>query len=1588
MQPPLLPAQPCSQEADHCSDEVAADTAPVTSADALVTTASAAVSSPVKEQQLLAAESPKLSPSTPLPKHNILQTPDDSCLTPHDTHTLHPQDSTHSIPDLPQNSVPESPTPSSPSVQSSSSANSPATTPNATASPAFNAAASLVSSPHNASPSPASPNTSSSSPSPPRVASASPHYSPITCDAPGNQAPIIISFGAPVSCSDVRFAAVGSSPVTCISSASGATILTSLAPTFTSVGPVATSATFTAGATPGSISYKVLPSTASRVTALQSNTAPSYVTYTSPGSLLSSFVPRPASALSVAAGVRSPLRVAAPRIAMSQVMTPQPAQPQQAPPQSPHQTPTAITPQSSQHFYVQATMTGPAMSISAPPAIAPAPPPQTTPSSTTTTAGQQHHQATLPTLQQQLQHLQQQQLQQPLQQPLHPHQIHHTAVSPSAMAQFSPQLQVIQSSLPAPSYNLTQLYQNAQGQLIMPGGLALQSMPGNATQSTISPAQAMQPALNAGQHIQVITAGGKATAFNGQLTAAGTHMLTTAQLPTAQPGKAATATQQVLHQSQGYSQHSLLSSGSQTLLLSSPISQQPTNILPAAAAQPNTAAATHKHQHDHMQKVTQVSTAFSPGVQGGLTWAGLQNPAVLAAAAAAAQHPQQHQQQQQQLQHSQPSIIFRNAQAGPQDNGVYIPNPVHSTSPANIQPKVTMSSNGNAAAMRPPLLPASLQPQQLHMTHTLGQSVSVSGVVPVSAGQQQQLVTLQQHQQQQQQLIRPIASASTQTGVSGQTGKHQVRNGKVARKNQRTNNSNSTNVNSLALTGSNNSISTSLPIITATGAITNSALVTKGVQIQPMPSIGQHPNQIKPLAPLTPSSSGPIPAGLPQLVRMPHSHAGGLKTTAMALTNATATLGALVATSTSTPQQFTSNTNTTSIMVAPQPATAYVLPSSSVGVAVSATPATSVGGVLTAASAGGVLTAASGAPLYTQLAPTQQITLQQQQQFQHQFQQQQQLHFQQQQHAAAVAQQQSQLQQLHQQQQQQQQLALQSQQLGLQPIAPALMSQQPSQHITLQPVSSQAPGTTAVSQQSHLQQQQQLQQQHQLQQHQQQQAVAKLQQAQPQAISAQTISNMATTSLNGSAVASSAAQTVSSSSNVVSNNAFPENTGMSAEANCASENGDARSSGASTPVSSSSSGTKTPVPEAGATKIHSAALSSPVAPSSGAPKAIVKPQVLTHVIEGFVIHEASEPFPVCRSSLLSDLNGVKVNGKVPSDGSNRVSVNGTAHLESELQLDSKCPSSSAELPNGQAASPGKLVDVGSGRCEACGKPVDGALCKSGAKTKLSKNKRFCSVACSRKITSGQQKRALSSSSPRPDGGSDATKRFKEDLAATAPLSARTEVEPNKSHPQSSAVSPRLQSPAQPLMTNSPAGALTPLIVPPLGGIVPPPNPVPLGTPGVVAPMQLTPAMPLAPEHLPPQVLPPVQPVVGITNTAVAAGQAILSAECKRDSSAPSPVLMDQSTPTKRVGGGPANYLTTDIPQWTVQDVVQFILNLPGCQDYAEDFELQEIDGQALMLLKADHLMNAMSIKLGPALKICAKIEAMRGEKSSPQPAPQ
>lgn len=71
-------------------------------------------------------------------------------------------------------------------------------------------------------------------------------------------------------------------------------------------------------------------------------------------------------------------------------------------------------------------------------------------------------------------------------------------------------------------------------------------------------------------------------------------------------------------------------------------------------------------------------------------------------------------------------------------------------------------------------------------------------------------------------------------------------------------------------------------------------------------------------------------------------------------------------------------------------------------------------------------------------------------------------------------------------------------------------------------------------------------------------------------------------------------------------------------------------------------------------------------------------------------------------------------------------------------------------------------------------------------------------------------------------------------------------------------------------------------------------------------------------------------------------------------------------------------------KWSVSQVCDFIKNLPGCTDYADDFALQEIDGQALLLLKENHLVSAMGMKLGPALKIVNKIESMRVSKENEQ----
>lgn len=65
-----------------------------------------------------------------------------------------------------------------------------------------------------------------------------------------------------------------------------------------------------------------------------------------------------------------------------------------------------------------------------------------------------------------------------------------------------------------------------------------------------------------------------------------------------------------------------------------------------------------------------------------------------------------------------------------------------------------------------------------------------------------------------------------------------------------------------------------------------------------------------------------------------------------------------------------------------------------------------------------------------------------------------------------------------------------------------------------------------------------------------------------------------------------------------------------------------------------------------------------------------------------------------------------------------------------------------------------------------------------------------------------------------------------------------------------------------------------------------------------------------------------------------------------------------------------------------QEVRDFIRSLPSCSNYADDFIYQEIDGQALMLLKVHHLTSIMNMTLGLALKVMAKIDSMRDDTAS------
>ncbi|XP_016395935.1 polyhomeotic-like protein 2 isoform X2 [Sinocyclocheilus rhinocerous] len=298
------------------------------------------------------------------------------------------------------------------------------------------------------------------------------------------------------------------------------------------------------------------------------------------------------------------------------------------------------------------------------------------------------------------------------------------------------------------------------------------------------------------------------------------------------------------------------------------------------------------------------------------------------------------------------------------------------------------------------------------------------------------------------------------------------------------------------------------------------------------------------------------------------------------------------------------------------------------------------------------------------------------------------------------------------------------------------------------------------------------------------------------------------------------------------------------------------------------------------------------------PQAIVKPHVLTHVIEGFVIQEGAEPFPVERPPVQAD-SPKKPDTQLPSDPEKTASSNSLSATNSDMEEAGQQDTRTQEEPEEP-----KLT------CELCGW-VDFAY-------KFKRSKRFCSMVCAKRYSVSCTKRVG---------------LFHPDRTKTTNQINQWRRRRSHSPRGREAKKQRLSVPQQSQGES------------------------------ISSPLQSQPSQ----------------------------GESSPCSDISSYEEATSPLSVASSGPIVSQGGLAANnpeelpllsqhFLPIDPTKWNVHEVFEFIRSLPGCQEIADEFRAQEIDGQAMLLLKEDHLMSAMNIKLGPALKIFARINMLKDSK--------
>uniref|UniRef100_A0A8D2NB14 Polyhomeotic homolog 1 n=1 Tax=Zonotrichia albicollis TaxID=44394 RepID=A0A8D2NB14_ZONAL len=278
------------------------------------------------------------------------------------------------------------------------------------------------------------------------------------------------------------------------------------------------------------------------------------------------------------------------------------------------------------------------------------------------------------------------------------------------------------------------------------------------------------------------------------------------------------------------------------------------------------------------------------------------------------------------------------------------------------------------------------------------------------------------------------------------------------------------------------------------------------------------------------------------------------------------------------------------------------------------------------------------------------------------------------------------------------------------------------------------------------------------------------------------------------------------------------------------------------------------------------------------PQAIVKPQILTHIIEGFVIQEGAEPFPVGCSQLLKE-SEKPVQGEAPSGQNGNLSSNSLGEDSASMELDKKA----------------NLL-----KCEYCGKYAPASQFRG--------SKRFCSMTCAKRynVSCSHQFRLQRKKMKEFQEANYARVRRRGPRRSSSEI-ARTKIQ-GKRH--------RGQEDSSRGSDNSSYD----------------------------------------------EALSPTSP--GPLSVRASHGERDLA----NSNMAPPPPDLHGINPV---------FLSSNPSRWSVEEVYEFIASLQGCQEIAEEFRSQEIDGQALLLLKEEHLMSAMNIKLGPALKICAKINVLK-----------